>query len=624
MTDSTLVPTSSEKAVLDSGCTSHLIKSSTKCIDKISTTNGLRVGIANGQIIQASHNAKLDLHHLPLKLSSRARQTSVQPELRKSLISLGQLCDHGCDYVLLDKHYASVIKDGVTSVIGLLDPTNGMWLVNVEPSGTPTPLPTQHPTYQHLANSAYEQKTKVQLIDFLHRACFSPPISTWTQAIEKNFFTTWPGLTADAVRKYLPKSLATAKGHLKSSPKNLRSTSKIRPIISSPQPSTVMTTPPSTLEPTVRTHLVYAKVIAITGQIYSDQTGRFPVTSSRGNKYIMIVYDYDSTAILAEPLKNRSEQEILRAYSKLHQHLTDRGLKPQLQKLDNECSNALKQFMRTASVEFQLVPPYDHRQNAAERAIGIWKDHFVAGLASLDPHFPMHLWCRLIDQCTQTLNLMRPSRINPRLSAEAQLNGAFDYNKTPLAPPGTKVLIHETPNRRRTWAVHGVDGWYIGGAPEHYRCYRVYATKTRAERIARTVEFFPHYGPMPQLSSADAAIRAAIDLCWALRNPTPASPYASIGDAQMDAIQQLADIFAHSITPAKNKPSALAQPSERAPPPRVGIAPTYAAPSPAPNVIEPDTTAENNTMASRPAPHRRSPRLHPCGNILYWLMTDMV
>jgi hypothetical protein len=56
----------------------------------------------------------------------------------------------------------------------------------------------------------------------------------------------------------------------------------------------------------------------------------------------MIVYDYDSTAILAEPIKNRSEQEILRAYSKLHQYLTDRGLKPQLQKLDNECSAALK------------------------------------------------------------------------------------------------------------------------------------------------------------------------------------------------------------------------------------------------------------------------------------------
>jgi hypothetical protein len=96
----------------------------------------------------------------------------------------------------------------------------------------------------------------------------------------KEFFTTWPGLSAEAVRKFLPKSLATAKGHLKTSPKNLRSTSKSRPNISTIGAPTVMTTPPSTLEPTVRTHLVYAKVVTITGQIYSDQTGRFPVTSA--------------------------------------------------------------------------------------------------------------------------------------------------------------------------------------------------------------------------------------------------------------------------------------------------------------------------------------------------------
>jgi hypothetical protein len=101
----------------------------------------------------------------------------------------------------------------------------------------------------------------------------------------------------------------------------------------------------------------------------------------------------------------------------------------------------------------------------------------------------MHLSCRLVDQCTQTLNLMRRSGINPRLRAEAKRNGAFDYNKTPLAPTGTKVLIHETPNRRRKWAIHGVDGWYLGGARGHYYCYRFYTTKTRAERITCTVEF---------------------------------------------------------------------------------------------------------------------------------------
>jgi hypothetical protein len=132
------------------------------------------------------------------------------------------------------------------------------------PSGSPIPIPAQHPTYQHYANSAYEQKTKVQLIEFLHRACFSPTLSTWTQAIEKNFFATWPGLTAEAVRKYLPKSLATAKGHLKTSPKNLRSTSKLHPAISSTDAPTVMTTPTSLVEPHLRTNLVYAKAIEIT------------------------------------------------------------------------------------------------------------------------------------------------------------------------------------------------------------------------------------------------------------------------------------------------------------------------------------------------------------------------
>ena len=38
-------------------------------------------------------------------------------------------------------------------------------------------------------------------------------------------------------------------------------------------------------------------------KIYIDQIGRFPVTSSRGYKYIMIAYDYDSNNILAETIK---------------------------------------------------------------------------------------------------------------------------------------------------------------------------------------------------------------------------------------------------------------------------------------------------------------------------------
>ena len=38
---------------------------------------------------------------------------------------------------------------------------------------------------------------------------------------------------------------------------------------------------------------------------YSDQTGRFPHKSTRGNQYLFTLYDYDSNAILQHPLKNR-------------------------------------------------------------------------------------------------------------------------------------------------------------------------------------------------------------------------------------------------------------------------------------------------------------------------------
>ena len=38
-----------------------------------------------------------------------------------------------------------------------------------------------------------------------------------------------------------------------------------------------------------------------------------------------------------------------------------------------------------------------------------------------------------------------------------------------MEPPGIKTLVYETPQQRKTWAQHGVDAWYIGYLPDHYR-----------------------------------------------------------------------------------------------------------------------------------------------------------
>jgi hypothetical protein len=92
--------------------------------------------------------------------------------------------------------------------------------------------------------------------------------------------------------------------------------------------------------------------------------------------------------------------------------------------------------------------------------------------------------------------MLRISGINPKLLASTHIYGQYDYTKAPLAPPGTLIIAHETPNIRRTWGPHGQYGWYIGPALEHYRFYTVYITKTISERVVETVDFFPqryHY-----------------------------------------------------------------------------------------------------------------------------------
>jgi hypothetical protein len=581
------------------------------CTNPQPVSDGIFVMLPNGDRIQATHTALLPLPQLPLA----ARHAHIFPALRnRALLSIGQFCDSGFEAIFTANH-VTLRRNGIDELLGTRDHRNGLWNIRLSTPPLPTThsrdLPAPAPPRSMLscehANNVHEMRNQRDLVAYLHRACFSPAKSTWLKAIKAGYFATWPGLTAELVTKHLPKSIATAKGHLRQERQNLRSTT------TPARPKTPITAADAEFDRThqhsdrSRTNWVYQQAVEISGQIFSDQTGRFPVTSSKGNRYIMVVYDYDSNNILAEPLKSRNEHELVRAYTKLHTHLTSCGLRPLLQKLDNECPAGLKKFMQAQGVDYQLVPPHVHRANAAEKAISTWKDHFVAGLSSTDPAFPLHLWCRLIQHATTTLNLLRPSRINPKLSAEAQLNGAFDYNRTPLAPPGTKVLVYENPGVRRTWAPHGVDGWYLGGAPEHYRCHRIYVPKTRAERIAKTVEFFPHQCAMPKTSSADAATKAALDLVHALQHPAPAAPFATLGQSQLAAIQTLADIFSHStaLAAAPRVPSTPTPPGTTSPePPRVLSPP---APPRTTTAAPPRVASTPLPQAQRPAPHLITP-----------------
>jgi hypothetical protein len=168
-------------------------------------------------------------------------------------------------------------------------------------------------------------------------------------------------------------------------------------------------------------------------------------------------------------MKNCSDTEHLRAYNKLDQYLVICVFKPLLQKLNNEAFTALKETIKQKGIDYKLVLPHIHQSNAVERAIRTFKNHFVACLCTTDKKIPMHLWDCLLLQATTMLNLLRTSQFNPKLSAEEHLNGTFDFNRTPPAPLGTRIVLHEKTSQRGKWATHGKDGWYIGhAAPEHY------------------------------------------------------------------------------------------------------------------------------------------------------------
>jgi hypothetical protein len=124
--------------------------------------------------------------------------------------------------------------------------------------------------------------------------------------------------------------------------------------------------------------------------------------------------------------------------------------------------------------------------------------------------------------------MLRTSRINPKLSAATHIFGQYDFNRAPMAPPGTIIIAHETQNQRRTWDPHGQDGWYLVPALEHYRCYTVYITKTRGDGIVETVECFPEKFTLPFPSPQDLATQAAEDLNRALLYPQPAGPFCQI------------------------------------------------------------------------------------------------
>lgn len=522
----TSLSSSTSTLIADTGSTGHFLTTNSSSQTSTKNLNQITVALPNGQQIHSTGTMSLDIPSLPCT----ARIAYIFPDLQPhSLLSIGQLCDAGCIAVFTASDVTISYKNEPI-IHGLRDQQTKLWNITV-------PI-KQNTPFRHLSAKTVNHPTgTAQLIAFAHASLFSPSISTLQRALDLGYINEIPGLTSKNLRKYPPISIATVKGHLDQVRKNQRPTPSLNtqelPLLEIDNEEFTADPDQSPDQISERTHMCFATCIQkpISGTTYSDQTGRFSTTSSQGNTQLFVLYDYDSNSIHAIPMATRKATEILHCFKIVYNTLVKAGLRPKLHKLDNECAAILHEYMDSVQLEHQLVPPGQHRVNAAERAIRTLKNHLIAGFCTIDPIFPMHLWDRLVPQALLTLNLLRGSRINPKLSAYAQVFGQYSYNRNPIAPPGTHILIHEKPADRTTWAPHAVDAWYVGPAMKHYRCFRAWVWSTKKERTTDTLTWLPKTVafpfPTPQQTIIDSTSKIIEALQATKTSPNSITPTAN-------------------------------------------------------------------------------------------------
>jgi len=169
-------------------------------------------------------------------------------------------------------------------------------------------------------HNVYELKTQPELVQYCHAVAGFPTKPVWIKAIKNNQNASWPGLTVDVVARHYPDSEETPKGHSRKAPSCQRST-EVTTLALDDSDDAFGINNIKAPRPIKKECTVFHRVLDVNEgaaqKIYTDQLGRFPKKSSRGNQYIMVLTKVDSDAILVEPMKNRTAGEMIRAYQVL-------------------------------------------------------------------------------------------------------------------------------------------------------------------------------------------------------------------------------------------------------------------------------------------------------------------
>ena len=412
--------------------------------------------------MKSSASGKLHLKGMPgIEFTAK-----VFDDLESSLIGVGTIIDKANDKAVLTSDAIKYINQtGATVLSGPRCQQSGLWNIDLD----------SNVTFQRgraLAVRPLPMDSVGDLIEWWHASFCYPAASTFLRALSNWLKDKIPGVTLANARKRKKRlqSITSAKGHLNQTRQGARSTQASTPRM-------------RTTGDNVIVHLLSA-----------EERNDMDIAHLLVDKYLMFFYSSGGNYIHIELLDSRLESHVLNAYKRGIKFFSDKGLKPNVQRMDNEPSfltAAFRAYQAENNITPDLVPPGQHRRNKAERAIETGKHHIIAALAGADLSFPMKSVKHTMPQIELTLNLLRQSRRNPTMSAWEQLHGTYDFNAWPLGPLGCRILCHEKPDDRPSWGLHGKEGFYVGPTQDHYRCYDVLLSETGRVRTTDTLSWHP-------------------------------------------------------------------------------------------------------------------------------------
>ena len=106
-----------------------------------------------------------------------------------------------------------------------------------------------------------------------------------------------------------------------------------------------------------------------------------------------------------------------------------------------------------------------------------------------------------------------------------------------------KLIVHSKPSQRGSWDPHGVVGFYVQPAMQHYCCFTCYIPSTKSERITDAVAFLPHNIPIPTITLEMKIQKALQEKAKVLASLHKSLSFICYNKDTIKALQEILPIF---------------------------------------------------------------------------------